>query len=395
MPLHLVTRMQRFADSIFSEMTQRALEFDAVNLGQGFPDQDAPDELKEIAQRMIAEGSNQYAPGIGLPVIRQAVAEHQHRFYGLQVDPDREVLVTVGATEGLTASLLAIVEPGDEVISFEPFFDIYGSAITLAGGIHRTVPMRFPDFALDFEALSAAITDKTRAIVLNNPHNPTGRVFSRQELQRLADIAIAADLIVISDEVYEHLIFDGLCHVPIATLPGMGSRTLTISSGGKTFSATGWKVGWVHGSPELVAAVKAVKQCLTFAASGAFQPAIAQGLGFPDEFFTATAADLQSQRDLMTNALRAANIPFAQPAATYFLVADLADLGGQDAVAFCRRLPQEYGVVGVPVSAFCQSPDQTKSLVRLAFCKGPEVIEEGVRRLAMLAQEPMPATKKS
>lgn len=384
----LVSRMQGFADSIFSEMTQRALQYEAVNLGQGFPDQDTPASLKQIAQDQIAGGANQYAPGIGKPVLRQAIAEHQRRFYGLTVDPDTEVLVTVGATEALTASVLALVEPGDEVITFEPFFDIYASAIALAGGVQRTVPMLFPDFALDFDGLEAQINSRTRAIMLNNPHNPTGRVFSKEELDQLAAIASAHDLIVISDEVYEHLVFDGHTHTPIAALPGMAQRTLTISSGGKTFSATGWKVGWVHGSAELISAVKAVKQVMTFAASGPFQDAIAEGLGFPDEFFAAGAEDLQSRRDLLLAGLTEIGIPFAQPAGTYFVVADVSGVGGEDALAFCRRAPQEYGVVAVPVSAFCVTTEHSASLVRLAYCKLPETISAGLNKLSALAAGP-------
>ncbi|MBW8171619.1 aminotransferase class I/II-fold pyridoxal phosphate-dependent enzyme [Ornithinimicrobium sp. Arc0846-15] len=384
----LVSRMQGFADSIFSEMTQRALQYDAVNLGQGFPDQDTPAALKQIAQDQIASGANQYAPGIGKPVLRQAIAEHQRRFYGLTVDPDTEVLVTVGATEALTATVLALVEPGDEVITFEPFFDIYASAIAVAGGVQRTVPMLFPDFAMDFDGLKEQINDRTRAIMLNNPHNPTGRVFSEEELSQLAAIAIQHDLIVISDEVYEHLVFDGLTHTPIAALPGMAQRTLTVSSGGKTFSATGWKVGWVHGNAELISAVKAVKQAMTFAASGPFQDAIAEGLGFSDKFFAAGAEDLQSRRDLLLAGLTEIGIPFAQPAGTYFVVADVSGLGGADALAFCRRAPKEYGVVAVPVSAFCATTDHSASLVRLAYCKRPETISAGIDKLAALAPDP-------
>lgn len=382
----LVARMQTFGTSIFAEMTQRALRFDAVNLGQGFPDTDGPAEMLEIAARSLGEGLNQYSPARGLPVLREAVAEHQQRFYGIDLDPDRQVLVTVGATEGIAAALLALVGPGDEVVVIEPSYDSYDACIALAGGQRRSVPLRFPDLALDLDAVRAALTERTRVLVLNTPHNPTGKVFSRAELEALAGLVRERpDLWVISDEVYEHLVFDGLQHVPFATLPGMAERTLTISSVGKTFSLTGWKTGWVTGPAELVDAVAAVKQFLTFVGVSHVQPAVAHGLRLPQEFFDGFAAQLQSRRDLLVEALGEVGVPVSPCQGTYFVIADFAPLGVTDAVDFCRRLPEEVGVVGVPVSVFVEDPAPVASLVRFAFCKREDVLREAARRLHTLS----------
>ena len=378
--------MSEFGTTIFAEMTQAALRYDAVNLGQGFPDTDGPQELLELARESIASGLNQYSPAIGMPVLREAIAAHQRRFYGLEVDPDTEVLVTVGATEAIAASILGLVEPGEEVVTFEPFYDSYAASIALAGGVRRTVPLRFPDLAVDEQALRAAFGPRTRAVLLNSPHNPTGKVFTRAELELVASLAQEHDAVVISDEVYEHLTFDGLTHIPIATLPGMAERTLTISSGGKTFSLTGWKVGWVHGPAELVGAVRAVKQFLTFVGSGPFQPAIAHGLSLPESFFTRFAATMQGKRDILVEALTDAGLPVMPCQGTYFVIADAAALGVTDAVEFCRRMPEEVGVVGVPVSAFCDNVEPVATLVRFAFCKQDEVLREGARRLQALKQ---------
>ena len=377
----LVARMQPFGTTVFAEMTQRALRFDAVNLGQGFPDTDGPAEMAEVAARGLREGLNQYAPARGLPGLREAVAEHQQRFYGIPLDPETEVLVTVGATEAIAASLLALVEPGDEVVVIEPYYDSYAACVGMAGGVLRTVPLRFPDLALDVAALRAAVTDRTRVLLLNTPHNPTGKVFSREELEEVARVAREHDLLVVSDEVYEHLVFDGLQHVPVATLPGMAGRTLTISSVGKTFSFTGWKTGWVSGPAELVDAVAAVKQFLTFVGVTHVQPAAAHGLRMPDDFFAGLAGDLQAKRDVLVEALTDVGVPVSPCQGTYFVIADFAPHGVTDAVDFCRRLPEEVGVVGVPVSVFVQDPAPVSSLVRFAFCKKEEVLREAARRL--------------
>jgi len=382
----LVTRMDGFGETIFAEMTQRALEFDAVNLGQGFPDTDGPRELLDIAIDSINSGLNQYAPAIGMPVLRRAVATHQERFYGMSVDPDLEVLVTVGATEAIAASVLALVEPGEEVVVFEPYYDSYAASIALAGAVRRTVPLRFPDLAVDEQALRGAFGERTRVVLLNTPHNPTGKVFTRAELELIGTLAVEHDAWVVTDEVYEHLTFDGTAHLPIATLPGMAERTLTISSGGKTFSTTGWKVGWVHGPEKAVRAVGAVKQFLTFVGSGPFQPAIAHGLGMPDEFFTDLASSMQAKRDVLVGALAGIGLPVAPCQGTYFVIADMAPLGVSDAVDFCRRMPEEIGVVGVPVSAFCDDKDAVATLVRFAFCKREPVLHEGAERLARLGR---------
>lgn len=383
----LVPRMQPFGTTVFAEMTQRALRFDAVNLGQGFPDTDGPAEMLEIAARGLREGLNQYAPARGLPVLREAVAEHQQRFYGIPLDPDSEVLVTVGATEGIAAALLALVGPGDEVVVIEPSYDSYDASIALAGGTRRSVPLRFPDLHLDLDAVRDAVTDRTRVLLVNTPHNPTGKVFSRAELEGLADIVREREhLWVVSDEVYEHLVFDGLAHVPFATLPGMAGRTLTISSVGKTFSFTGWKTGWVSGPAELVDAVAAVKQFLTFVGVTHVQPAVAHGLRMPEEFFTGFARDLQGKRDVLVEALGDVGVPVSPCQGTYFVIADFASHGVSDAVDFCRRLPEEVGVVGVPVSVFVEDPAPVASLVRFAFCKKEEVLREAARRLHTLAR---------
>ena len=376
--------MQPFGTTVFAEMTQRALQFDAVDLGQGFPDTDGAAELKEIAAEGLRGGLNQYAPARGLPVLREAVAEHQERFYGIPLDPDRQVLVTVGATEAIAASLMALVEPGDEVVMVEPYYDSYAACVALAGGVRRTVPLRFPDLALDVEALRAAVTDRTRVLLLNTPHNPTGKVFSLDELTAVAEVAREHDLVVLSDEVYEHLVFDGLTHTPIATLPGMAERTLTISSVGKTFSLTGWKTGWVTGPSALVDAVAAVKQFLTFVGVSHVQPAVAHGLRLPEDFFTTFAAQLQGKRDLLVEALSSVGVPVSPCQGTYFVIADFAERGVEDAVDLCRRMPEEVGVVGVPVSVFCDNKEPVASLVRFAFCKKDEVLQEAARRLQTL-----------
>lgn len=377
----LVARMQPFGTTVFAEMTQRALRFDAVNLGQGFPDTDGPAEMLDVAARGLREGLNQYAPARGLPVLREAVAEHQRRFYGIPVDPETEVLVTVGATEAIAAALMALVEPGDEVVFVEPFYDSYAASVALAGGVRRTVPLRFPDLTLDVDALRAAVTERTRVLLLNSPHNPTGKVFDRAELRAVAALAIEHDLLVVSDEVYEHLVFDGREHVPVATLPGMAERTLTISSVGKTFSLTGWKTGWVTGPAPLVSAVAGVKQFLSFVGVTHVQPAVAHGLRLPDDYFSGFARQLQDRRDLLVGALTDVGVPVSPSQGTYFVIADFAGHGVTDAVEFCRRLPEEVGVVGVPVSVFCDDKEPVASLVRFAFCKKEEVLREAARRL--------------
>jgi len=373
-----------FGTTIFAEMTALAAEHGAVNLGQGFPDTDGPPEMLAAAKAAIDGGRNQYPPGPGVPELLDAVAAHQDRFYGLRVDPRSEVLVTVGATEAIAATILALCEVGDEVVTFEPYYDSYAASIALAGAVRRTSVLRFPGFAVDEESLRAAFSARTRMVLLNTPHNPTGKVFTRAELDLICSLAREYDAWVVTDEVYEHLVFGDATHVPVATLPGMRERTLTISSAGKTFSATGWKVGWVSGPAEAVAAVRAVKQFLTFVGSGPFQPAVALALGLGDEVYAAFAASLQAKRDLLVAGLRDAGLSVSVPAGTYFVVADAAPLGAVDALAFCRELPKRAGVVGVPVSVFHDDVDAARTLVRFAFCKRDEVLREAVDRLSRL-----------
>ncbi len=384
----LVERMRGFETTIFAEMSALAVRTGAINLGQGFPDTDGPRAVLDAAVDAIRGGRNQYPPGPGVPELRAAISEHQQRFYGLDVDPDTEVLVTTGATEAIAAALLALCEPGDEVVLFEPYYDSYAASIALAGAVRRTVVLRAPDFAVEEAALRAAFSDRTRVVIVNTPHNPTGKVFTRAELELVASLAREHGTVVISDEVYEHLLFSdgptGGLHLPIATLPGMAERTLTISSAGKTFSVTGWKVGWVHGPRELVGAVRAVKQFVTFVSSGPFQPAAAVGLRLPDEVYREIATSLQRKRDLLCAGLRAAGLTPLVPAGTYFVVTDAAEIGYHDGLALCRDLPRLAGVVAVPVSAFQDDPTAGRSLVRFAFCKKDDVLHEAVERLTAL-----------
>lgn len=376
--------MRGFGTTIFAEMSALAVETGSINLGQGFPDTDGPHAVLDAAVDAIRGGRNQYPPGPGVPELLDAVAAHQERFYGLRLDPRTQVLVTVGATEAIATTILALCEAGDEVVTFEPYYDSYAASIALAGAVRRTSVLRFPDFAVDEDSLRAAFSPRTRLVLLNTPHNPTGKVFTREEIELICSLAREHDAWVVTDEVYEHLTFDGAAHVPVATLPGMAERTLTISSGGKTFSTTGWKVGWVTGPAEAVAAVRTVKQFLTYVGSGPFQPAVAAGLALGDEVYAALAAALQRQRDLLVGGLRSAGLDVSVPQGTYFVVADAAPLGAHDALAFCRELPQRAGVVGVPVSVFHDDPDAGRTLVRFAFCKREEVLAEAVGRLAAL-----------
>lgn len=380
----LVSRMRRFGTTIFAEMSALAVEHDAVNLGQGFPDTAGPQPVLDAAIEAIEAGRNQYPPGPGVPQLREAIAAHQRRWYGLDWDVDSEVLVTAGATEALAATIMALCEPGDELIAFEPFYDAYDADAVLAQATLVPVRLDWPEFALDIDRLAAAITPNTRAILLNTPHNPTGHVFSRVELKQIAELAVVHDLIVITDEVYEHLAFDAHRHIPIASLPGMRDRTLTISSGGKTFATTGWKVGWVTGAAELVSAVTAVKQWLTYVNAGPFQEGIAAGLALPDAEFVAIREQLRSGRDLLVPALTDAGFAVAPVNGGYFAVADAAPLGVTDAAQLCRELPERIGVAAVPLSAFYRNASGAESLVRFAFCKRPEVLREAAARLRRL-----------
>ena len=373
-----------FGTTIFAEMSALALEHDAINLGQGFPDTDGPAEVLHAAISAVRGGRNQYPPGAGVPELLEAIAAHQQRFYGIVVDPGADVLVTVGATEAIAATILALVSPGDEVVTFEPYYDSYAATIALAGGVRRTSVLRFPEFAVDEASLRAAFSARTRLVLLNTPHNPTGKVFTRAEIELICALAREFDAWVVTDEVYEHLTFDEVEHVHVASLPGMWERTLTISSAGKTFSTTGWKVGWVVGPAPAVAAVRGVKQFLTYVGSGPFQPAVAHGLALPDAAYQGLASSLQSKRDLLVAGLRDVGLPVAVPQGTYFVIADAAALGAEDALSWCRELPSRIGVVGVPVSVFCDDTAAAASLVRFAFCKRDEVLHAAVERLSRL-----------
>ncbi|MDQ1595727.1 MAG: N-succinyldiaminopimelate aminotransferase [Arthrobacter pascens] len=371
--------------TIFEEMTTLAVRTGAINLGQGFPDEDGPAEIKAAAQAAIAQGSNQYAPGKGIPELRQAIAAHQQRFYGLAPDPDTEIIVTTGATEAIAASLMALVGPGDEVLTFEPFYDSYGAIIGLSGATHVTAPLLAPDFMPDLAALEDAFSSRTRAVLINNPHNPTGAVFPAEVLQRVVDLARRHGALIITDEVYEHLTF-GVRHIPVATLPGAAERTVTISSAGKTFSFTGWKVGWLSGPEHLVSAIRTVKQFLTYSSGTPFQSAIATGLGLPDSFYEDIAVTLGKKRDILSDGLRAAGLDVFTPRGTYFVNVDTSPLGISDSVELARRLPALVGVAAIPVPVFChpEGAERTRSLLRFAFCKKTEVLEEAAARLATL-----------
>ena len=373
--------------TIFAEMSALALSTGAINLGQGFPDEDGPAEVLEAARQAISDGLNQYPPGLGFPVLREAISAHQKRFYGLSPDPDREVIVTAGATEALAASILALVEAGDEVVTFEPFYDAYAALIALSGAVHRTVALRAPLFQPDHDDLGRIVTDRTRVILVNNPHNPTGAMMSQETLELIVELAHRHDAIIVTDEVYEHLTFSQ-AHIPIATLPGAWDRTVTISSGGKTFSTTGWKVGWMTGPHDLLQAILAVKQFLTYVNAAPFQPAIAVGLSLPDDFFHTVARVLKQKRDLLSAGLGRAGFTVSPSQGSYFVVADAAPLGFADAADLCRRLPELAGVVAVPISAFVSDEHKGEyaSLVRFAFCKKMDVLERASAQLARLAR---------
>jgi N-succinyldiaminopimelate aminotransferase len=389
-------RLEGMGTTIFAEMSALATATKSINLGQGFPDTDGPSEIAEAAVAAIRGGlGNQYPPGPGVPELRLAVAQHQQRFYGLTYDPEAEVLVTAGATEAIAAAMLALLEPGDEVIAFEPFYDSYAACIAMAGARRVPLTLRAPTFRPDLEELRSLITPRTRLLLVNSPHNPTGMVLRPDEVAAIAALAIEHDLLVVTDEVYEHLVFaSGVSaggagagagaaagHHPIAALPGMRERTVSISSSGKTFSFTGWKVGWVTGTPELVAAVRTAKQYLTYVSAGPFQYAIATALALPDAYFAEFRADLQAKRDLLATGLADIGFDVYVPDGTYFITTDVTPLGSKDGIEFCQALPARCGVVAIPNVVFYDNADVGRPQVRFTFCKRREVLEAAVDRL--------------
>jgi N-succinyldiaminopimelate aminotransferase len=386
---HLTSRLQGFGTTVFAEMSALAVATGSVNLGQGFPDYPGPPEVLDVARAAIGTAADQYPPGPGRPELRAAIAAHVQRFRGLAYDPDDEVLVTAGATEALSGALLALLDTGDEVVLFEPMYDCYAAGIAMAGGTARPVPLRPPadgtgPWTFDEDEVRAAITPRARILLLNTPHNPTGKVFTDAELRFLADLAAANDLLVLTDEVYEHLVFSGAAHRSFAALPGMRERTLVVSSAGKTFNVTGWKIGWIYGPAPLVSAVRTAKQFLTYVNGGPFQPAVAAGLALPDEYFAQVARDLEYRRDVLVQGLTDAGLPVTSPEATYFATVDVRPVQPDgDGLAFCRSLPERAGVVAVPTVVFYDPAHAHlgRHLVRFAFCKQDAVLADAVERL--------------
>ena len=377
---YIKNSMREFGETIFAEMSALAVKTGAINLGQGFPDTDGPQEIAELAITAIRDGHNQYPPGLGIKKLRDAISHHQMRFYGLEFDPETEVLVTAGATEAIAASLLAICEQGDEIITFEPYYDSYAASIALAGGVRRVVTLNTPEYTFSIDDLEKLINVKTKAILLNSPHNPTGKVFTHNELSQIANLCIEHDLVAICDEVYEHLVFEGE-HIPLIQYPGMRDRTIQISSAGKTFSFTGWKIGWVCAQPALLDTVRTAKQFLTYVNGAPFQHAIAEALNLSDHYFDNFLEDMRVKRDCLSQGLEKAGLTTFTPQGTYFVTADIEKLGYKDGKQFCLDLPVQCGVVAVPNVVFYDNKDLGSTLIRFAFCKKLDVLEEAVERL--------------
>lgn len=380
--------MREFGETIFAEMSGLAVRTGAINLGQGFPDESGPAAMLRHAADAILAGDNQYPPGPGVPELRDAVAEQRRARYGLEYDPATEVFVTVGATEGIAAALLGLAEPGDEVIVFEPYYDSYAAMIAMAGAVRRTVTLR-PEhgrFTFDPDELRAAVTPRTKLIMVNSPHNPTGTVFTRAELEQIAAVCREHDLVAITDEVYEYLTFDDVEHVSLATLDGMRDRTVVISSTGKTFSVTGWKTGWVCAPARYVNAVRTVAQFVTFTASAPYQRATAYALREESAWVENLRKSLQSKRDRLISGLEAAGFATLRPQGTYFVQADIRPLGFADGLELARALPERAGVVAIPTQVFYDHAEAGAHFVRFAFCKREDVIDEAVERLHRLAR---------
>jgi N-succinyldiaminopimelate aminotransferase len=382
------TRVSTFGTTIFAEMTQLAIQHNAINLSQGFPDFDGPAEIKAAAIAAINDSKNQYAISNGQPDLRKGIAAHAKRFYNQEANPDTEITVVSGATEGLFSSIMGVLNPGDEAIIIEPFYDSYAPDVIMAGGVPRYVPLRAPDWHLDPDELTRAFNDKTKLIIVNTPHNPTGKVFSQSELQLIADLCLKWNVIAISDEVYEHIIFDNTKHFRLAQLDGMRERTITISSHGKSFSFTGWKIGWCIAPPDLTTAIRRAHQFVTFASGTPFQHAAVNALSLDDEYYAALIRDYQTKRDFLANALSHAGLDVSIPQGTYFIMAGIQPLGFNDDVTFCRHLTQEVGVAAIPPSAFYSDDHKSlgKSYARFAFCKKMETLEKAAERLKKLSQ---------
>jgi N-succinyldiaminopimelate aminotransferase len=395
-----VSRIRPYATKIFAEMSALAARIGAVNLGQGFPDEDGPPAMLEAARAAITDGINQYPPGPGIPALREAVAGQRSRHFGIDYDPDTEILVTVGATEAIAAAVLGLVEPGSDVLLLEPFYDSYSPVVAMAGARRVSVPL-VPDgrgFALDVDALRRAVTPATRALIINSPHNPTGMVFTESELAAIARLAVEADLLVIADEVYEHLVFPGpqrRAHLPLAGFEGMAQRTVTISSAAKMFNCTGWKIGWACGPAELLAGVRAAKQYLSYVGGAPFQPAVALALNTEDAWVATLRATMQARRDRLAAGLAGVGFEVHDSFGTYFLCADPRPLGYDDSTAFCAELPHRAGVAAIPLSAFCvpaaeaTAPEVWNHLVRFTFVKREDTLDEAIRRLAVLRDGPI------
>lgn len=387
-----VSRLTPFATTVFAEMSALAARIGAVNLGQGFPDEDGPPAMLEAARQAITDGVNQYPPGRGVLALREAVAADRQRNYGTSYDPQEEVLVTVGATEAIAAAVLGLVEPGSEVVLIEPYYDSYAPVLAMAQARRTTVPL-VPDgrsFALDVDALRRAVTARTTALIVNSPHNPTGTVLTEAELAAIAEVAVQADLLVITDEVYEHLVFDDARHIPLATFPGMADRTVTISSAAKMFNCTGWKIGWACGNADLIAGVRAAKQFITYVGGAPFQPAVALALNTAQAWVAELRKTLQARRDRLSTGLAELGFDVHHSDGTYFLCADPRPLGHADSTTFCAELPHRAGVAAIPLSAFCDPDGQHAAawnhLVRFTFCKREDTLEEALRRLSVLSR---------
>ncbi|MBM4792843.1 aminotransferase class I/II-fold pyridoxal phosphate-dependent enzyme [Streptomyces sioyaensis] len=389
-PVRTARRAAALGTTVFTELTELAQRTGAINLGQGFPDTDGPRAVIDRAREALVTGANQYPPLAGTPALRSAVARQRLRRYGLSYDPADEVVVTTGATEAVTAAVLALCDPGDEIIVFDPCYDAYQASADLAGAVCRRVPLRrgVDRFGLDPADLERAVSPRTRLVLLNTPHNPTGKVFTRDELEAVAGLCRRHDLVAVTDEVYEYLTYDGTRHLSLASLPGMRERTLSVSSAGKTFSLTGWKVGWACGPAALVAAVRSVKQYLTFAGGAPLQDAVAHALDREEAWVERLCGQLQDKRDLLTTGLRRAGIEVIRAEGGYFLQADVSGTGAADAADFCRTLPLRRNVVAIPTSAFSTAGESCRHLVRFAFCKERGLLEKAAQSIAA---PPMPS----